>query len=75
MMPLRHESFWSIRKLKPMPLPKEKSGPLGRYKEARDGGKSGKAMQDEVGSETQTLGLGESTILEEDKIHLIYDLF
>jgi len=27
-------------------------------------------MQDEVGAETQTLELGESTILEEDKIHL-----
>ena len=39
-------------------------------KEARGKGISGKAMQDEVGAETQTLELGESTILEEDKIHL-----
>jgi hypothetical protein len=47
--------------------PKEKSGPKGRHKEARDGGeKSGKAMQDEVKAKAQTLGMGESTILEED---------
>jgi hypothetical protein len=72
----RSDPFGSKQHCRIALFPQEKSGPLGRFKEARDGGnKSGKAMQDEVGSETQTLELGESTILEEDYIHLIYDLF
>lgn len=45
---------------------KKKAVHKDRYKEARDGGKSGKAMQDEVGDKPQTLELGESTTWEED---------
>jgi hypothetical protein len=40
-------------------------------KEAREGGKvSGKAMQDEVEANAQTLGLEKTTFLEEVKLHV-----